>query len=244
MTTHTNGTSTIESRFDLYRNVHKGIRRSLARLIEAAGALDPSSGPEVTALEQHLRSVARVIEAHHRHEDTFVGPHLERAAPPLFADMERDHVALAHDLDRLLASAANLADDPADRARRAHGFYLDLAGYVGRYFAHLDQEERAFNVALQSTYGDAELVAIERAIVEAIAPDLKAEFLTHMLPALGPAERDDLFAELALGAPEPVLNGLLDLAGLVLPPREAGRLRTSLGRSRAPDARRDSTTSR
>jgi hypothetical protein len=212
----------MEHRVDLYRNVHKGIRRMLAQLVDEAGALDPSSPTEVAALAQRFRGAARVLEAHHVHEEKFIGPHLERAAPPLFARMERDHEALGHDLERLQASAVS-----------AHSFYLDLASYVGRYFTHIDQEERVFNVALQAAFSDAELLAIEQALVASIAPELMGEFLTMVLPALNAAERDELFAGLTAGAPAPVIDGLFHLAGVVLPARESARLRARFGQARA-----------
>ncbi len=80
--------------YDLYRDIHKGIRVELFAVTQAAGDLDPSSEPERRALASQMRQVATMLVNHAGHEDAFVQPALERHLPPLAERIRADHPVL------------------------------------------------------------------------------------------------------------------------------------------------------
>ncbi|MET0284968.1 MAG: hemerythrin domain-containing protein [Polyangiales bacterium] len=202
------------SRYDMYNNVHKGLRRSLCALLVDAGVASERELPE---LRSRWLALEAKLAAHHAHEDRFIGPHLARIAPPLFAEMERDHHAIAQQLATVGAS-----DD-------ARAFYRTLSSFVASYLAHMAQEEGAYNDALQGAYTDRDLMAIEGELVGSIAPPLLGEFMAMMLPAMNLDERFDLLAGMRAGAPPEVFAGMCQLASQVLEPHAWGQLEARLG---------------
>lgn len=200
-------------RYDIYRNVHKGLRRELSLLVADAGAVDVECPAEVAALAARFRDLRALLEAHHIHEDDFIGPHLRRLAPELATEMEAAH----GELDRrlyVLASSANRLLTAVD----LHAFYIDLASFASRYTSHMEQEERVYNGVLQAAFTDAELTALDGAIVASIEPRILASFLVRMMPALSPAERAALLGEMRASAPPAAFEGLCELVRAALPP--------------------------
>lgn len=206
----------MKTRFNLYRPIHKGLRLELVQLLVEAGSADPSSLESVGAVTARFGQAARLVEAHHHHEDLHLGPILARLAPAIHAEMEVDHGALDRDLASLRDIAERLAVDP-NRAEGLQAFYLGYAAFVSRLFLHLDREEHAYMEALQAAYSDAELHAIDGAIVASVEPELLPVFFSHMIPAMNPPERVELLAGARANAPAPVFEGMCQLAKAALP---------------------------
>lgn len=201
------------SRYDMYNNVHKGLRRALCGLLTDAGSATAAEFPEIgsrwLALEEKLH-------AHHQHEDRFIGPHLARIAPALFAQMEREHAAIDQELAAVRAAAA------------PNAFYRALARFTSIYFAHMAEEEGAFSDALFAAYTDRDLMAIEGELVASIPPPKLGEFMAMMLPAMNLDERFDLLAGMRAGAPAEVFQGMCQLASQVLDVRDWSMLNERL----------------
>lgn len=182
----------MQQRHDLYATVHKGLRRELAIAIADLGTLDPHSDSAVADFVARFRGLVQLLFAHARHEDTHLGPHLARLAPQLYAEMEHEHVALDHELAGLDHAAAQ----PLDR-RALHALYLRVTAWVGRYLLHIYREETAYMAVFHAAYTDAELGAIEGALIGSIEPVLLDRFMQVMVLAMNPADRHDLEAKLA-----------------------------------------------
>ena len=69
--------------FDLYRDIHKGIRAELFAVTSTAGNLDPTDRCGRLALADHVSSVGRVLASHADHEDTVIDPVLITHLPDL-----------------------------------------------------------------------------------------------------------------------------------------------------------------
>ncbi|AKU99604.1 hypothetical protein AKJ09_06268 [Labilithrix luteola] len=189
-------------RHNIYRDVHKGLRRELASLVTDIGMLDART-EEFDRAAARFRQLRRLLEAHHDHEDVHIGPHLKRHAPRLFEEMEKEHGLLAREIAALSVHAdAALSAAGDDRIYGVRTFYMALGAFMARYFLHMDEEERSYLAALQAAYTDAELGAIEGALVGSIAPDMLECFMAIMLPAMNPDERAELLAH-AGAAPAP-----------------------------------------
>lgn len=212
-------------RYDIYRNIHKCLRRELAQLLVDVGTADETSPRDLEEVASRWQILRQLLDGHHHHEDAHLGPPLAKIAPSLFADMERDHHALEAELDALSVAAARLAS-AVDAASALHAFYLDLAGFVGRYVVHMDAEERSFNAALQAAFTDAEIAGIDAAILAGIEPGLMAMYLARMMAAMNPSERAALLAELRANAPPPVFEALCEVTRGALSPQAWTALRT------------------
>ena len=217
----------MKSRFNLYRPIHKGLRKELVELLVEAGSADPTNLESVRAVTARFGRAARLVDSHHHHEDMHLGPILARLAPAIHAEMEVDHGAL----DRDLASLRDLADRvvlDANRSERLQAFYLGFAAFVSRFFLHLDREEHAYMEALHAAYSDEELHAIDGAIVSSVEPDLLPVFFSLMIPAMRPPERVELLAGARANAPAPVFEGMCQLAKAALPAPAWDDLRAAL----------------
>jgi len=89
MTTTIVPTLTVESaaldavKYDMYRNIHKGIRYVLGGVTTSAGRVDPGDDTAVEALGAQWHDIVRLLVGHAEHENEFIGPLLDIHAPAL-----------------------------------------------------------------------------------------------------------------------------------------------------------------
>lgn len=215
--------------FDLYRDIHKGIRAELFAVTTAAGSLDPSDAFGWMAFAEHVGSVERTLSAHAEHEDTHIDPVLREHLPELAADVVAQHHVLEGSFTGIaeIARAGSGAPD-SDRRRLAHLAYLQLASFTSAYLAHQAVEEAVIMPALEQAVGVDAVIGIHAAIVGSIPPDEMAQTLTMMFPAMNLDDRVELLAGMRATAPAEVFDGVAGLARSVLSPADfaavAGRL--------------------
>jgi Hemerythrin HHE cation binding domain len=206
--------------FDLYRDVHKGIRAELFAVTQTAATLDPADRLARVAFADHVRSVAQLLEFHAEHEDTAVDPVLEVHFPELSERIGDDHQML----DRCIAGLAERADGAtgasADARAAVHGLYLDLASFVSAYLVHQDLEERVVMPALEAAVGVEAVIGIHERIISAIPPEWMGRSLALMLPAMNLDDRFELLAGMRATAPPEAFQGVYGLAGSVLDPAD------------------------
>lgn len=215
--------------FDLYRDIHKGIRAELFALTGSAGSLDPSDVVGWLALTEHVRAVERTLSSHAHHEDTFIDPALREHLPALAEVVVDDHARL----DAAFATVGDLVGAGADaaaggRRRLAHLAYLQLAAFTSSYLAHQAVEEIEITPALERAIGGEAVAGIHMAIVQSIPPEEMASSLAMMLPAMNAEDRTELLGGMQAAAPPEVFAGVVALARSILQPSDfstvAGRL--------------------
>jgi hypothetical protein len=215
--------------FDLYRDIHKGIRAELFAVTASAGSLDPADSFGWMAFAEHIGSVERTLSAHAEHEDTHIDPVLREHLPELAAAVVAEHHVLEGSFSGIaeLARAGAGAPD-SDRRRLAHLAYLQLASFTSAYLAHQAVEEAVIMPALEEAIGVEAVIGIHAAIIGSIPPDEMAQSLTMMFPAMNLDDRAELLGGVRATAPAEVFEGLAGLARSVLPPSDfaavAGRL--------------------
>ena len=67
---------------DVFKGVHKGLRKALFELAVQAGATDPVRADEVAALAAKAKEVFRFGEHHALNEDRFLEPEMAAKAMP------------------------------------------------------------------------------------------------------------------------------------------------------------------
>jgi hypothetical protein len=218
--------------FDLYRDIHKGIRAELFALTGSAGRLDPGDCAGRADLAQHVSTVVDWLVTHAEHEDTHVQPTIERVAPDLAPRVTEEHHALEARMADIRALAVESVDAPGFELRgRVHTLYLELASFTSDYLAHQDLEERELMPILDRTLAFEELVAIHQGIIGSIPPPELAKGLAIMLPAMNIDDRTELVGGVRMSAPAPVFEGVWSLAGSVLEPTDVRDLAGRLGLS-------------
>ena len=210
--------------FDLYRDIHKGIRAELFAVTGEAGRIDPSNEADRVDLARHVRSVVELLVSHAEHEDAHIQPILEKEVPDLAARIADDHEAF----DTRIVDIACLAEVVKGDRFDSHEVYIELASFTSVYLAHQDLEERVVMPALAALLGIEGCLAVHGAIIGSIPPDEMARSLAVMLPAMNVDDRTDLLGGMRAGAPAEVFAAVWSLAGSVLTPADrdavAGRL--------------------
>lgn len=198
--------------FDLYRDIHKGIRAELFAVTHEAGRLDPACDADRADLARHVRSVVDLLVTHAEHEDAHIQPIVEKELPDLAERIARDHEAF----DTRILELACLAEAASGERFDSHAVYLELASFTSLYLAHQDFEERIVMPTLDSLLGLEGLLPVHGAIVASIPPDEMARALASMLPAMNVDDRTELLGGMKANAPAEVFAGVWSLAGSVL----------------------------
>ena len=216
--------------FDLYKDIHKGIRSELFALTESAGRTDASDDVARAALADHVRSVHALLESHAEHEDAVLQPAIEELLPEVAERIAVDHLAFEQRGALLVELASEAVAAPAvDRRRIVHHLYLDTAAFVSTYLEHQDVEERVVMPTLERQLGVPALVAMHEQILASIPPQEMAQSLALMLPAMNLDDRTDMLGGMRANAPAEVFDGVWGLAGSVLDPRDVAALARRLG---------------
>ena len=217
-------------RYDIYAGIHKALRLFMSRALCRAGSTDPGDAEEVAAMLDTVNRLLSLCELHLKDENEFVHPALEGARPGSAARIAAEHVHHGEtiaDLRDLAGMAADSRDDA--RAAACGRLYRALALFVADNFQHMDFEETAHNAVLWAHYSDAELLAIEQALVASIPAPAMAEALHWFLPALNAPERAAMLAGMRQGMPPEPFLGVLDIAQRTLSPHDHAKLLRVLG---------------
>jgi hypothetical protein len=216
--------------FDLYRNIHKGIRRGLFTMTEAVGQVDPHDRDAVRAVAERWTDLVSVLVAHAEHEDEFVQPVIERFAPADATEIAEDHPRLEARMAELEVLADRAVDACPEQARLlTHRFYLGLASFTSEYLRHQEFEELEVMVTLSQHLSFDELLGVDNAIVASIAPEMMAKSAALMLPAMNIEDQTDLYLGAQAGVPPEVFAGMVGLAESVLEPARFEALGARLG---------------
>jgi len=222
-------------RMDIYAFIHKALRAFMSDTLIGLGRADVSDDADLNQACARVQQMLDFCRSHLRHENEFLHPAMERHAPGSATAVAHEHAGHEQAIAALAAGTAQLMACPRERrAQVAHALYKHLALFVAHNFEHMHQEETAHNAVLWAAYGDAELMAIEQAIVASIPPDAMAEALHWFIPALHAGERaamlDGMRREMP---PEPFAN-VLEIARATLDTDAHARLLRALGLPVAP----------
>jgi hypothetical protein len=214
--------------FDLYRDIHKGIRSELFALVTHAGRLDPADECGAASLVDQVQGVVRLLEQHAEHEDGAIQPVLEQHAPSMASHVADDHHRIEGLMDDLIALAIETRETPRRRAV-LHELYLDLASFTSEYLAHQDLEEREVGQALDSILGFDGMLAVHASIIGSIPPHELGASLAIMFPAMNVDDRTELLGGMKASAPAEAFDAVWGLAASVLSPDDHCAIAVRLG---------------
>ena len=198
----------MQSRFDLYRNIHKGIRVMLLDLVQKSGRTDFTDAAATASLTADAKDIFELLESHAHTEDTYIMPLLRTIAPELATAFDAEHQDQEARLPGLLAALEALDPAAPDAARQGHRFTVQLSRIAGELLTHMADEELELNPALWSKTTDETLGELEKKIVGSVPPDKLVRFLRWMVPAMNARER----ADFAAAVPPPVQQIIASLA--------------------------------
>jgi hypothetical protein len=216
--------------FDLYKDIHKGIRHGLFGVTAALGNVDPSNDAAVEATTTRLHDLVRFLVSHHEHEDEYVQPWIDQYVPDVAAVIPAAHESIEHQLAEIevLADQA-VGARPTDRRKVLHRLYLGFTTFTSDFLAHMAFEEVAVMPELAQALGVDKLIEINNAIVSSIPPEDMAYALSLMVPAMNVDDRTEVFGGMKANAPAEVFNGVFAYVGTLIPADDYVQLKTRLG---------------
>jgi hypothetical protein len=222
------------SRYDIYRRVHKALRACLFDATLALGRADSQDDCEVRAALARLEELLAFCEMHLEHENAFIHRAMEARRPGSARRFVEDHVHHEAAIEALRAQSRELqAAKGEGRDAALHRLYRAVAVFVAENLEHMEREEAENNAVLQSAYADAEIAAIERALVASLAPGAMMQALRWFFPAMSHGERVGMLAGMAQ-APAAARAGAIGVARARLAPEEFARLEASLAQREEP----------
>jgi hypothetical protein len=220
-----------QTRLDMYTAVHKGLRAAMGQVLQAVGNVDHGDERELAEVLGQVRGLLELLGVHLQDEERFVHTAMEARLPGSSAGTGEDHVGHELALDELESDVQALERaDAAGRAAASLRLYRRLARFVAENFEHVHVEETHNQMILWATHSDAELLAIEQALVAAIPPAAMQVFTRWMLVATSHPERVAMLSS----APPEVFDGMLGLAREHLSQRDWSKLARALGVAAAP----------
>lgn len=224
-----------QPRMDMYSGIHKAVRACMADTLVALGRVDVDDLAELEAGIARVTALMDFCESHLRHENEHVHRAIEARAPGAAEAVAHDHEEHAAHIARLRELARLLQQGrPAVRPAAAQQLYRELSLFVAENLRHMHVEETAHNAVLWARYTDAELVAIHDALVASIPPEEMMGISRWMLPAMNPAERLMLLADIQSKVPPEALQAMLDVVRPHLDEREWAHVCRGLGLPPAP----------
>ena len=171
---------------DIFRNVHKGIRKALAEACLSLGRAGDDAHRSQVA-RALLRDALRFVAHHGENEDLLLLPLLEAGAPGLQNELQCAHRAL----HREAAALAEAADGAP-----AEALYTRACAFTASYFQHMHDEEQHHEPAIRAVLSLEELAAFGRRSVERTAPDDQRMMLGFMLPGMTRTDAEAFLARI------------------------------------------------
>lgn len=200
-----------EKRYNLYTNIHKGLRRAQTQLLARLGAANALDEAEVAKLLADMRLMNTMGRRHLEHENIHIHEPLEeriRGASDRLADDHEHHERDFDELDGMIA--ATEAEKAERRAPMLRALYLRYTQFLAEDFAHMLEEETETLALLHRLFTDAELQAIEEKIVASVKPELMMDYLRIMVPAMNPAERAAMVGGMRQAMPVEIFKAVVE----------------------------------
>jgi hypothetical protein len=216
--------ASMSARFDIYREVHKGVRKALFDLAIQSGNTDFSSAEPLKRLREQFTLTKNLLEVHAHCEDTYVEPLLRQCDAPVAARFAAAHTALETTVSHLQGLLDTFDINRTDVAEHSQRFYLELTRFIGEYLQHIADEEQQLMPLLWERFDDAALLEVETTVRASLPPPVMANFLSVMIPAMNHHERTGLLTGMKQMAPPEVFDGVCQLSQNVLSEHDWARL--------------------
>jgi hypothetical protein len=217
-------------RYDIYQQIHKGLRSFMTHVLEQLGRMDVWDECETVEALAQLRALLGLCRSHLDKENEFLHVAMEARRPGSSAKIALEHAHHEHAIESLAAAAREVEHAAgAARAAAALRLYRALALFVAENFEHMHAEETVNNAVLWEDYDDAELAGIERAIVASVGPEEAMLVGRWMLPAMTAGDRAAQLRAMRQAAPAAAVAGVLAMLKQRLSERDWYKLGAALG---------------
>lgn len=204
------------NRLDIYKDVHKGIRKALFDLATQAGCTEFDNADSLQHLKESFGRTYNLLETHAHSEDTYVEPLIQDCDIQTAMKLADTHKRLDSEISSLKQMVNTLTAGQTDAIAQGRSIYLGLTRFVGEYLQHIADEEEIISPLLWETFDDKQLMDISITIRANIPPPVMGNFLSVMIPAMNHRERVVMLSGMKQAAPAEVFEGVCKLGQSVL----------------------------
>jgi hemerythrin-like domain-containing protein len=217
-------------RFDLFTSIHKALR---AMIYETGGLLQTADFADDRAAARAAAALDPVLaqmQHHHDLEEEYVFPRVRPYEEEMIDALQAQH----EQVERLLGIAAVAVDeaDSADSiARVAAGVDLNRRynELTALFLEHLSHEEATLLPATWRHFDDAQLVAIQGAIIAAQQPEDLMQSLQWMFRGLNRPELVEILGAAKATMPPPALDAVRQIGAANMEPTAWAVVREQAG---------------
>jgi len=198
---------------DLFTPIHKAIRSMIYGLggrLQSVDFVDRAASTAVLADLQHefanavsATCVLCLLHGHAHSEETGVFPSMQPIDPGLIRMLLDDH----HEIRRRLIALTKMADElgatdsPERRIELGVRINREANEFFAFYLAHMNKEEVTIVPAMKEHFTDAQMRAMQGAIMGSMPPERLSNYLRWMLPSLTLDELTGMLTGVKHGAP-------------------------------------------
>jgi len=204
------------ARLDLYRDVHKGIRKELFDLTMLAGSTEFQNPESLQQLKDRFSRTYNMLETHSDSEDAYIEPLLKENNSDIAAKLSAAHQELEREFNRLQKLLNSMNSNQENVAVQGQHFYLQLTIFISEYLQHIADEEQIAMPLMWEHLDDTELMRVSVTIRANIPPPAMKHFLACMIPTMNHPERVAMLSGMQKAAPTEVFTGVCQLAQSVL----------------------------
>jgi iron-sulfur cluster repair protein YtfE (RIC family) len=239
-------TSASSPRVDLYRMIHKTLRKQMFDCVYAVGRVDVADDLDFHKALDSVNALAEACEHHLQKENNFVHPAMEARSPGSTRQILDEHFEHIEEIDFIRAEVTRLRGVANDvRVAETHRLYLHLTHFVADNLKHMRFEELEHNAVLWAKYSDAELHGIEGRIIATIPPHEMMAILGVAIPAMSHQERVPFLMGMKQSEmPRQVFEAIVQIARETLATRDWDKLARAIGEPQVPGLVEISDTSR
>ncbi len=217
-------------RFDTLTPIHKAVRGMVYEVGGDLQTADFADEFEASATAADLELALRLMRDHHTTEEVYLYPKLQPLEGQLVDEMLDQH----GNVERLL----DVAEEARKRVQSAEAEARLLAGadlncrfneLVAFYLEHLAQEEVRVLPATWRHFDDAQLMAIQAAIIAEMEPDVLFQWLGWMFKGLNRAELVGMLRGAKAGMPPEALEAVRGLGAASMEPAAWQTVRQQAG---------------
>jgi len=201
-------------RYNMFNNIHKALRALLYEESVALLQCDFTVRAEAERISKRVMEVVDLFENHADTEDNYILPLIMEYEPSVSLAFQEEHIADKELCLKLRFLALQLPDtqEPAEAEQTGRFLQFAFQEFVIFNLKHMAKEEDILNNLLWRYYEDAQLKVFTRNIIAAQSPEKLALASRWMMRGLNNMEIIAWLRQIKGEAPEPVFNGLLNLA--------------------------------
>ena len=172
-----------------------------------------------------------LLHSHAGSEELKIFPAMATVDPALVRSLIDDHTQISLRLASIAKLSAALVVQDSAPARLALGVRLNQEAneFFAFYLAHMNREETTIVPAMKEQFTDAQMGAMQGAVIAALPPDQLKGYLRWMLPSMNLAESTTLVGDVQRGAPPPLLDLLKAVAEATVDPARWALVRERVG---------------